>query len=456
MPGVTEALHNLRIQGLEAEGKTKEGDRVLYKCALCRKEYTTAKAHANHLESKLHVTRAASSNAPSDAGIAVSMIIVYLWEKYFVNSSLRVFQVPEPFPQITFLFRFYRLEDVIRSCLGCSNFDPFLPSSNYSCYFGTFEDSAVSANVTFTMLLGVAGTRPAPQRLPAIIFQEINTHDDKEISEEVEGSEDEWEEVDEEDISEEEDRDTVVGMDEAGCNEGPLSGHWDPNGCLFCGRSSSNLEVCIEHMHREHGFFIPDVEYLKDTVGMLTYLGLKITKGHMCLYCDELRKQFQSLNAVRTHMIIKSHCKLRYGDGEGIAEEELEVYYDFSSSYKTLESSEIISVDFPAISLSSGGHELVIKGFGDEEGTGKRIGSRDMARYFRQRPAPSDQRNSVMVKALVARYSSMGLATLGQKWRLRNEPEEQQRKASRRAEYIRSKIALKHNVIRNLPRNCEF
>lgn len=370
MPGVTEALHNLRIQGLEAEGKTKEGDRVLYKCALCRKEYTTAKAHANHLESKLHVTRAASSNAPSDAG--------------------------------------------------------------------------------------VAGTRPAPQRLPAIIFQEINTHDDKEISEEVEGSEDEWEEVDEEDISEEEDRDTVVGMDEAGCNEGPLSGHWDPNGCLFCGRSSSNLEVCIEHMHREHGFFIPDVEYLKDTVGMLTYLGLKITKGHMCLYCDELRKQFQSLNAVRTHMIIKSHCKLRYGDGEGIAEEELEVYYDFSSSYKTLESSEIISVDFPAISLSSGGHELVIKGFGDEEGTGKRIGSRDMARYFRQRPAPSDQRNSVMVKALVARYSSMGLATLGQKWRLRNEPEEQQRKASRRAEYIRSKIALKHNVIRNLPRNCEF
>lgn len=53
--------------------------------------------------------------------------------------------------------------------------------------------------------------------------------------EEVEGSEDEWEEVDEEDISEEEDRDIVVGMDEVGCNEGLFFGYWDFNGCLFCG-----------------------------------------------------------------------------------------------------------------------------------------------------------------------------------------------------------------------------
>lgn len=68
VPGVTEALFNLRIEALEAERKKKEGERLLYKCHLCNKEYTTVKAHANHLQSKLHVTRAAAADAPADAG----------------------------------------------------------------------------------------------------------------------------------------------------------------------------------------------------------------------------------------------------------------------------------------------------------------------------------------------------------------------------------------------------
>ncbi|KAG0623291.1 hypothetical protein M758_3G163200 [Ceratodon purpureus] len=368
VPGVTEALFNLRIEALEAEKKKKEGERLLYKCALCNKEYSTEKAHANHLQSKLHVTRAASADAPADAG--------------------------------------------------------------------------------------VAGTRPAPQKASAVSQEATRTQNGKAVVEEE--SDDEWEEVDGEDV--EEDGDTVAEMEEAGPSDDPLSGHWEPSDCLFCGRNHADFEACIEHMHRDHGFFVPDAEYLKDPVGMLTYLGLKITKGFMCLFCDERGKQFHSVEAVRKHMINKSHCKLRYGDGEGIAEEELEDFYDFSSSYKTAESSQVLALHDGAnslVSLASGGHELVIKS-GDDEGSVKRIGSRDMARYFRQRPAPTDNRNGMMVNALVARYRSMGLATQEQKWRLRNKPEEQQRKASQRAEYIRSKIALKNNVIRNLPRNCEF
>lgn len=374
VPGVTEALFNLRIEALEAEKKKKEGERLLYKCALCNKEYTTAKAHANHLQSKLHVTRAAAADAPADAGIA--------------------------------------------------------------------------------------GTRPAPQRAPSV-SEKAPTG--KAVVEDDEDSDDEWEEMDGADVDadEDEDGDTVTEMEEAGpSDDDPLRGHWEPSDCLFCGKSHKDFDACIEHMHRDHGFFIPDAEFLKDPVGMLTYLGLKITKGFMCLYCDERGKQFHSEEAVRKHMVNKSHCKLRYGDGEGIAEEELEDFYDFTSSYKTTteSSSQTLAVhdgERPLVSLASGGHELVIKS-GDDEGSGKRIGSRDMARYFRQRPAPTDNRNGVMVNALVARYRSMGLATQEQKWRLRNKPEEQQRKASQRAEYIRSKIALKNNVIRNLPRNCEW
>lgn len=53
----------------------------------------------------------------------------------------------------------------------------------------------------------------------------------------------------------------------------------------------------------------------------------------MCLFCDDRGKRFQSLEAVRKHMVSKSHCKLRLGDGEGAAEEELEEFYDFSSRY---------------------------------------------------------------------------------------------------------------------------
>lgn len=49
----------------------------------------------------------------------------------------------------------------------------------------------------------------------------------------------------------------------------------------------------------------------------------------MCLYCEDRGKQFSSLEAVRKHMVSKSHCKLKYGD-EGL-EEELEDFYDFTS-----------------------------------------------------------------------------------------------------------------------------
>jgi hypothetical protein len=51
----------------------------------------------------------------------------------------------------------------------------------------------------------------------------------------------------------------------------------------------------------------------------------------MCLYCDENGKQFQSKDAVRKHMISKSHCKIPY-EVDGL-DEDLEGFYDFSSRY---------------------------------------------------------------------------------------------------------------------------
>lgn len=51
----------------------------------------------------------------------------------------------------------------------------------------------------------------------------------------------------------------------------------------------------------------------------------------MCLYCNERCHPFQSLEAVRKHMIAKGHCKLRYGDGGDDDDGDLEDFYDYSS-----------------------------------------------------------------------------------------------------------------------------
>lgn len=53
----------------------------------------------------------------------------------------------------------------------------------------------------------------------------------------------------------------------------------------------------------------------------------------MCLYCNERCHAFNSLEAVRKHMVAKSHCKVHYGDGGEDEEAELEEFYDYSSRF---------------------------------------------------------------------------------------------------------------------------
>lgn len=44
----------------------------------------------------------------------------------------------------------------------------------------------------------------------------------------------------------------------------------------------------------------------------------------MCLYCNDGYHPFQSLEAVRKHMIAKGHCKIRHGDEGDDEEAELD------------------------------------------------------------------------------------------------------------------------------------
>lgn len=106
------------------------------------------------------------------------------------------------------------------------------------------------------------------------------------VEESDDSDESEWEEVDpeEEMISEATDSLTELKMNEHTSN-GNMDedsdvdediGDLDPSCCFMCDKDHKTIESCMVHMHKMHGFFIPDVEYLKDPKGFLTYLGLKV------------------------------------------------------------------------------------------------------------------------------------------------------------------------------------
>lgn len=198
VPGITEALFNLRLEALAAEKKKSDpGESLLYKCSLCKKEYRSRKAYEQHLATKLHLQKA--------SGRPVNDITV---------------------------------------------------------------------------------TRVAPTR--TIKGMQSTAKDRRVLIEESDGnsSDDEWEEVDEdEELSDI--HDATTERDVAICDES--MGEWDPAICFICDfTADGTVEGCVEHMHKCHGFFIPDSEYLVDPRGLLNYLGLKVRRREFLSILDSL------------------------------------------------------------------------------------------------------------------------------------------------------------------------
>ena len=81
------------------------------------------------------------------------------------------------------------------------------------------------------------------------------------------------------------------------------------------GLLSTLQENNVTHLTERHCFFLPDAEYLADLEGMLTYMGEKVGKGLMCLYCNERSKNFPNLASVQRHMADKQHCRLKTDQG---------------------------------------------------------------------------------------------------------------------------------------------
>ncbi|WZZ82736.1 hypothetical protein YC2023_103308 [Brassica napus] len=162
----------------------------------------------------------------------------------------------------------------------------------------------------------------------------------------------------------------------------------DPNCCLMCDKKHKTLEKCMVHMHKFHGFFIPDIEYLMDPKGFLTYVGLKVKRDFICLYCNELCHPFSSLEAVRKHMEAKSHCKVHYGDGGDEEDAELEEFYDYSSIYANEGENQMVVSGEPANTVELfGGSELVITKRGENKVTSRTLGSREFIHALLQTEA---------------------------------------------------------------------
>lgn len=362
VPGVTEALF-LAKQSTLAEEKNKL-PAMLYTCRLCGKGYRSAKAHAQHLNSRAHTTRA-SQDGQED-------------ENNAIIKPLPPRAVKKPLKQQE------ELDD----------------ESDDS------EWEEVSQNGDMAS---------------ASTHMEVNDDD--------------------------EDDDTGDDMDEDDADE------VDPTCCFMCDKEHKTIESCMVHMHKHHGFFVPDIEYLKDPSGLLTYLGLKVKRDYICLYCNSNCQPFSSLEAVRKHMVAKSHCKVHYGDDDEEEEAELEEFYDYTSSYVDANGKQLVSADGTSegIELGSGGSELIIKTVNDDKISTKAIGSREYLRYYRQKPRPSP--DGVPITAvLAARYRSMGLSTVQSKENMvRMKVMKQMNRSG--VDMMRSKMGMKSNVIRNLPKN---
>jgi pre-60S factor REI1 len=170
--------------------------------------------------------------------------------------------------------------------------------------------------------------------------------------------------------------------------------------CIFCNIASPDLATNVEHMTNEHGFFIPDLEYLKDMEGLIKYLGEKVSVGNVCLYCNGKGRYFRSAEACQKHMRDTSHCKLLY-DGN---EEEYEDYYDFSADYGSADPTVEVGDIKPTVEVSVDGSELIFS-------NGKTVGHRSLKVYYNQNVRLPDTRECVVVNRIIQQYKLLGWKT---------------------------------------------
>ncbi|XP_031626788.1 zinc finger protein 622 [Contarinia nasturtii] len=178
------------------------------------------------------------------------------------------------------------------------------------------------------------------------------------------------------------------------------------NDCIFCGEHSEDMVENVKHMSSVHSFFIPDTEFITDLDGLLMYLGEKVARDFICLWCNDRGRTFYSLDAVRKHMKDKGHCRMLH---EGLALAEYADFYDYSSSYPDHEDGMDVDTEVAAEVLEGDEYQLVLP-------SGAVIGHRSLLKYYKQRLNPNRAlvpKNKKLHKVL-SEYRALGWTTTQQ------------------------------------------
>ena len=239
-----------------------------------------------------------------------------------------------------------------------------------------------------------------------------------------------------------------------------------PTTCVFDGKACASVEANLAHMASVHGFFMPYIEHLVDAPGLLAYLGEKVGLGYACVACD---RPFTSVEAVQRHMVDKAHMRMvdddeRWVDEyapfftvDGDEEEEADAAADEEDgeweeveddgeaaelleaaglSVKATTTSGVAAVVQLAGGGRAAGRQVVatadaadppFRG-GDDVGevmdkitsslvlpNGRVLGHRDLARYYKQRPAPAESRDAAIARrtmrsSVLNNYQRLGWA----------------------------------------------
>ncbi|XP_041478384.1 zinc finger protein 622-like [Lytechinus variegatus] len=190
-----------------------------------------------------------------------------------------------------------------------------------------------------------------------------------------------------------------------------------PTDCLFCSQSTSSIEDNLHHMTVSHSFYLPNVEFIADMEGLLSYLGVKVGCDFMCLWCNEKGKSFYSLDSVQRHMRDKGHSKILY---EGDAIYEYSDFYDFRKSYPDYDErnggavgGEMRSEDDEdeEEEMDLGSYEMKEEGFELTLPSGMKIGHRELSKYYKQN-LPLERRvmkkNPALIGRLMSQYKALG------------------------------------------------
>ena len=185
--------------------------------------------------------------------------------------------------------------------------------------------------------------------------------------------------------------------------------------------------------------------------------GAKMQYGKLPLYESGLNpdaKRMASLHGVQRHMVDSGKCKMFYEGNE----DEYEDYYDYEDGEMPGESEHrelILSTDDLGNAMEIG-FELTIPG--KEPGHIKILGSREFARYYRQRHRVGDTRASAVVSRIVSKYQLLTVPLLGDGTieGERRAQKKREEKCRQKVERVRLAASLRRNINDNLPKNVPY